>query len=237
MTFLNGILAFSGALTLLFSKKSLDKILIVLVSFATGAMIGGAFFHLIPEAIETFNLTTTIILAIVGILAFYLIENFLHWRHCHEGGECKIHPVSYLVLYGDGIHNFIDGIIIAGAFLVNIPFGIITSILILLHELPQEIGDFGVLVYGGFTRAKALFYNFLSQLTSVVGGVLGFYFLATNTYATYLLPIAAGGFIYIAIADLIPEILKETSLRKRITNAIAIVIGLLVLLSAKFLIG
>jgi len=237
MTFLNGILAFSGALTLILSKKSLNKILIILVSFATGAMIGGAFFHLIPEAIESLSVITTIILVTIGIIIFYLIENFLHWRHCHEGGKCKIHPVSYLVLYGDGIHNFIDGIIIAGAFLISIPFGIMTSILILLHELPQEIGDFGVLVYGGFTRTKALLYNFLSQLTSVLGGIIGFYFLATKTYSAYLLPIAAGGFIYIAMADLIPEILKETSLKKRLINAIAIVIGLLILLSAKFLIG
>jgi len=237
MTFINGFLAFAGALTLLISKKSLNKILLFLVAFATGSLLGGAFFHLIPEALEELKILKTILLIIAGFVLFFLIEKLLHWHHCHKQGHCETHPFTYLILFGDSIHNFIDGLIIAASFLISIPFGIVTSILIMTHELPQEIGDFGVLVYGGFTKSKALFYNFLSQITAVFGGILGFYFLQINNYTIFLLPFAAGGFIYISIMDLIPEIFKEKDKIKFITNLIAIILGLLILISAKILVG
>jgi len=219
VTIINGLLAFVGALFLFISKKSLDKILILLVSFTTGTLLGGAFFHFIPEAIEELSWITTAWITIVGFIIFLLLEKFLHWHHCHNG-KCDKHPYTYLLLYGDGIHNFIDGLIIASSFIISIPFGIVTSLLILAHELPQEISDFGVLIYGGFTKRKALFYNFLSQLTAVLGGILGYFFLPLKEQAVFLLPIAAGGFLYIAISDLIPEIFKEKDLRKIIINLI-----------------
>ena len=236
MTFINGLLAFAGAIIYYVFKNNLGKILIFLVSFATGALIGGAFFHFIPEAVEEINLTYTIMITVLGFLIFFVFEKVVHWHHCHNG-KCDKHVYPYLLLWGDGIHNFIDGLIIAGSFLVSIPFGIISSILIMIHELPQEIGDFGVLVYGGLEPKKALIYNFLSQLTAVLGGIIGFFFLGVGDFSIYLLPIAAGGFIYIAFADLIPEVFKEKNIVKLIFNILFIILGLFVLISGKVLVG
>jgi len=235
VTLINGLLAFTGAIFLLISRKKLDKILIYLVSFTTGSLLGGAFFHFIPESLEVFSLSKTILIIAFGFFAFLLLEKFLHWHHCHDG-KCDKHPYVYLLLYGDGIHNFIDGLIIASSFVISIPFGIVTSFLIIAHELPQEISDFGVLVHGGFTRGKALFYNFISQLTAVLGGIIGYLYLPIDK-AIFLLPIAAGGFLYIAISDLIPEIFKEKNPRKIIINLLFIIAGLIVLISAKLLAG
>jgi len=237
MTFLNGLTAFIGVISFFFSKNFFNKILLFLVSFSIGALLGGAAFHLIPESVEKLSLILTCLLIITGFSIFFLLETILHWRHCHEK-ECKIHPFTKLILYGDAIHNFIDGLIIASAFIISIPLGILTSILIISHELPQEIGDFAVLVYGGFKKKDALFYNFLAQLTSVLGGVIGYFLLSLiKPVAELLLPIAAGGFIYIAVNDLIPEIFREKSLKKIILNLIAIALGLLLLISARILVG
>lgn len=236
ITILNGFLAFAGALSFFINEKKFERIILLLVAFTTGSLIGGAFFHLIPEAFEKMNLILLIIIFASGFLIFMLIEKLLHWRHCHKG-KCEIHPVSYLILYGDAIHNFIDGLIISSSFLISIPFGIITSILVMAHELPQEIGDFAVLVYGGFKKNKALFYNFFAQLTCVLGGIIGYYFFNAKDYAVYLLPFAAGGFIYIATMDLIPELFKEKNKIKIVSNLLAIIAGILVLLSAKYFAG
>jgi len=233
-TLLNGLLALVGGLFFLFFKK-IDKILIYLVAFTTGALLGGAFFHFLPEAIEELLLVKTAVLTVFGFLLFLGLERILHWHHCHDG-KCD-HVFHYLILYGDGIHNFIDGLIIAGGFMVSVPFGVITSLLILAHELPQEIGDFGVLIYGGLSKTKALVFNLLSQLTAVLGGIIGFLFLRTEGLVVYLLPIAAGSFLYIAIADLIPEIYKEKNPRKILINIVMIILGLFVLGSAKVLVG
>ena len=235
MTGINGLVALAGALTLFFSKQKLNKVLLILVAFSIGALLGGACFHLIPEAYEGLGFFLTIILTLTGILLFYLIEKLLYWHHCHKEKCCNVHPFNYLILYGDGLHNFIDGLIIASSFVVSTDFGILTSLLIISHELPQELGDFGVLIYGGFTKSKALIYNFLSQLTSVLGGILGFYFLSIHNYAVYLLPFAAGGFLYIAINDLFPEVFKENNKHKKWINVAMIILGLLVLVSAKML--
>jgi len=237
MTSLNGLIALAGGFTLLLSKKSLDKIILILVSLAIGGLLGGAIFHFIPEALEKLSATLTILLIFTGLLIFYLTEKLLHWHHCHKNGKCKHQPVTHLILFGDGVHNFIDGLVIAASFLISIPLGILTSILIMAHELPQELGDFGVLVHGGFTKSKALFYNFLSQLTAILGGVLGYFFLSLKDYSIYLLPFAAGGFLYIAIGDLIPEVFKEKNKIKLIINILAIIFGLIILISAKKLVG
>jgi len=236
MTLINGVIALVGAFSLLISKKSLKKITILLVSFSIGALLGGAFFHLIPEAIEELSIVKTFAIGFLGIIVFHSVEKFLHWHHCHKHGECKEHPYTRLILYGDSIHNFIDGLIIASSFIISIPLGILTSLLIIAHELPQEIGDFGVLIHGGLSRKKALFYNFISQLTAVLGGILGFFFLGIKEYAIYLLPFAAGGFLYIAIGDLFPEVFKEKSIKRVIINIIAIILGLALLISAKMLV-
>jgi zinc and cadmium transporter len=237
MTFINGLLALAGVFTFFISKKQLNKTIMFLVALSVGALLGGAIFHLIPEAIRDLSTTTTFLIGFLGIIVFYSLEKFLHWHHCHKNGKCDEHPYTHLILYGDGIHNFIDGLIIASAFIINIPLGILTSVLIMAHELPQEIGNFGVLIYGGFSKAKALTYNFIVQLTAILGGILGYFFLEASKYAAYLLPFAAGGFLYIAIGDLIPEIFKEKNIKKIITNIIAIILGLALLYSAKRFIG
>ena len=239
VTVINGLIALLGAIIFLSLSKKSHKVLIYFVSFTTGALLGGALLHFIPEAVEELSLVKTTILTLAGFVIFFLLETYLHWHHCHNH-ECNEHhnhskekPYTHLLIYGDSVHNFIDGVIIAGSFIISIPLGIITSILIMAHELPQEISDFGVLIYGGFTKRKALVYNFLSQLTSVLGGILGYFFIGVRDQAVYLLPIAAGGFLHIAISDLIPEIFKEKDPLKRITNMLIIVAGIIVLLSAK----
>ena len=236
MTFINGLIALAGAFIYYVFKNNLKKILIFLVSFAAGALIGGALFHFIPEAIEKIRLPYTIIITMFGFVIFFALEKVVHWHHCHDR-KCNKHAYPYLLLWGDGIHNFIDGLIIAGSFLASIPFGIISSLLIMIHELPQEIGDFGVLVYGGLESKKALIYNFFSQLTAVLGGVIGFFFLGIKDLSIYLLPFAGGGFMYIAFADLIPEVFKEKNIIRLIVNILFIILGLFILISGKILVG
>ena len=138
VTILNGFLAFAGALLFVVFKKNLNKILILLVSFTTGALLGGAFFHFIPEALGEISVINVSLLVVLGFFIFLILERIVHWHHCHDG-HCDKHPFTFLLLYGDALHNFIDGLIIAGSFLISIPFGIITSVLIISHELPQEI--------------------------------------------------------------------------------------------------
>jgi len=201
------LISFSGVIFLTFKKKLLKKILVLLVAFASGALLGGAFLHLIPESLEFGK--SSVIFILFGILIFFTLEKFLHWRHCHIG-KCKIHEFAQLNLIGDGIHNFLDGMIIATSFLLSIPTGLVATLAIIIHEIPQEIGDFGVLLYAGLKAKKAVFYNFLSALTSVAGALLA-YFLSIHVKETMMImiPIAAGGFIYIASTDLIPELHKR----------------------------
>lgn len=239
VTILNGLVALLGAVIFLSFKKKSHKSLIYFVSFTTGALLGGAFLHFLPEAAEELSLVKTTILTLAGFIIFFFLETYLHWHHCHNHQCDEDHhhsnekPYAQLLLYGDSIHNFIDGLIIASSFIISVPLGIITSILIIAHELPQEISDFAVLIYGGFSKRKALIYNFLSQLTAVLGGILGYFFIGVREQAVFLLPIAAGGFLHIAISDLIPEIFKEKDPLKRITNMLIIVAGIVLLLSAK----
>lgn len=236
MTFIDGLIGLIGAFSFLLSKKYLDKLLVYSVSFSIGALFGGAFFHFIPEAYAQLKLVKTLVYILIGFILFLILEKIIHWRHCHNA-ECKIHPFSYLLLYGNSVHNLIDGLIIAGSFLVSVPFGITSSLLVIIHEIPHEISNFGVLVYGGFKKGKALFYNFIIQLTAVLGGLIGYYFLSAKDYSLFLLPIAAGGFIYIAIEDLIPEVLKEKDFRKKLIHLAVALVGLMILISAKILAG
>ncbi len=205
--FLDGLIAFVGVITLLAGKQFTQRIIPFLVAFSAGVLFSGALFHMVSESLELFSKKLVFSLLILGFILFLIMEKYFHWHHCHEL-DCK-HPVSYLVLLGDAAHNLIDGFVIAASFLVDFGFGVITSVMIFLHEIPQELGDFGLLLYGGFSVKDALLYNFLSQLTCVVGGVFG-YFLGSQL-VFYLLPLAAGGFLYISASDLIPEI-KEKSL-------------------------
>lgn len=233
----NGLVGLIGAVTLWLKEKSLNRILIILVAFSAGALMGGGFFHMLAESLEMMEPVTAFSYFMIGFVVFFLIERFLHWHHCHERKECKVHPFSQLILIGDGIHNFIDGLVIAASFMVNPAFGALTTLMIILHEIPQELGDFGVLVYGGYGRTKALVYNFMVQLTCIAGGIMGFFLLYTPESIGFVLPFAAGGFIYIAASDLIPELHKEENLSKSMLSFTFFVIGILFLLGVKIFLG
>ena len=168
--------------------------------------MGTAFFHLIPEISNKAN---TFVYVVLGFVLFFIIEKYLYWQHCHEG-KCSVHTFAYMNLFGDFIHNFLDGLIIASSFLISFPLGITTTIAIITHEIPQKISDFGVLLYGGFSKKKAIFLNFLTALTAVIGGIAG-YFISSAFFLSFIPAIAAGGFIYIACSDLILEMKKDTT--------------------------
>jgi zinc and cadmium transporter len=219
-TFLVSLISFIGILTLFLKEKVLDKLLPIMVAFAAGALIGGAFLHLLPEAvlkigIEESSILKLFIYLLLGFTTFFILEQFINWHHHHAREHPDIMPFSYLILVSDGIHNFIDGLVIAGAFLISPYLGLTTTIAVTLHEIPQELGDFGILVYGGFGKIKALFLNFLSAITAMLGGIVGF--LTANELGgsiVFLLPFAAGNFLYIASTDLIPEIKGKSSLKE-----------------------
>jgi zinc and cadmium transporter len=217
------LIAFTGALVLALKEKYLDKILLVLVAFSAGALIGGAFLHLLPEAILEYSvdeasLITTFAFLIVGFCVFFVLEQLIRWHHHHSTEHPKIMPFSHLILLSDSVHNFIDGLVIAASFMFNISIGLVTAFAIAVHEIPQEIGDFGVLVYGGVQKRRALILNFLSAITVLIGGVTGYLLQEwIGQSIVYLLPFAAGNFIYIATTDLIPEIrYRESSIRSLI---------------------
>ncbi len=233
-TFAIALIAFIGVFTLAMKEQLLNKILIILVSLSAGALMGGAFIHLLPESIEKSGDTNILIFVLVGFVLFFIIEKVLHWRHCHKG-KCDVHTFHYMNLIGDSVHNFIDGLIISASFIVSIPLGLTTTIAIAAHEIPQEIGDFGVLIYGGFEKKKAIVLNFIVALTVVAGGVVG-YFISKSIeqVAIYLLPFAAGGFIYIAATDLVPEIKKELNIKKSMATILVFICGILLMWLIKF---
>lgn len=211
-TFLISAGALVGIFTLVLQVDKLNKFLLLLVSLSAGALMGGAFLHLLPEASEELEGASIYGTVLLSFIAFFFVEKLFHWRHCHKGA-CNVHTFGYMNLCGDAIHNFIDGLILAAAFVADTKLGIVTTLAIALHEIPQEIGDFGVLMYAGFKRKKALIANFLVALTVVLGGIAGYFLSFMDQFLVYLLPFAAGGFIYIAASDLMPEIRKEQSLK------------------------
>jgi len=224
------LISLVGIFFMSLKEKSFSKILMILISFASGAMIGGAFLHLMPEAVES-GLKNIWLCLIAGMLIFFILEKVLHWRHCHKK-NCKIHPFAHLNLIGDSVHNFIDGVIIAASYIVSLEVGFATTMAVIFHEIPQEIGDFGVLIYGGFTKAKALLYNFLTALTAVAGALVGYY-LRDSFNMAYLIPFAAGGFVYIAASDLIPEMKKTTKLSNSIIEFSFLIFGIALMLLLK----
>ena len=198
-----------GVFTLALNRERLKKILLFLVSFAVGGLFGDAFIHLLPESFEKIGINLTTSLCILsGVFLFFILEKFLRWQHCHiPTSREHTHPVVTLNVVGDAVHNFIDGMIIAASYSVSIPIGIATTLAVVLHEIPQEIGDFGILIHGGLNTRKALIFNLLSALTAIFGAVIALVIgPLIEGFALYLLPITAGGFLYIAGSDLIPEI-------------------------------
>lgn len=220
-----------GVVTLSIGSKRLMRILFLLVGFSAGALLGDAFFHLLPEIVaEAGTFSVAISFWLLGGISFsFLVEKIIHWHHCHYGvnEERHIHPFAIMNLLGDMIHNLIDGVIIAGAYLVSIPAGIATTIAVIFHEIPQEISDFGVLLQGGFTKKKALLFNFLSALTAILGMIVAFLLSSYVEHVeSYLIPFSAGAFIYIAAADLIPELHKHPGAKKTFGQLVVFLCGI-----------
>lgn len=240
------LIAFVGFGSLYVAKRKLSQILLGVVAFAAGGLLGGAFFHLLPESAAEGG--PTFPMALAGIVLFFVLDSILWVYHCHGGhrlhaeghvhGSCPVKPVGYLNLFGDALHNFTDGIVVASAFLVSMPLGIVTSVAVALHEIPQEIGDYGILIYSGFTHKKALLLNFLVSLTMILG-IVGVFVVQpyVSGLTRWTIPFAAGGFIYIACTNLLAEIKEEDSIAKRIVQFAFFLVGLAVLYLSKIWLG
>ena len=231
------LISLIGVFTLSLKEELMRKYLFFFISLAVGALLGDAFIHLIPEALEVSgNPALASILIIAGILIFFVTEKFLHWHHHGDDMDhAHIHPVGQLVIFSDGVHNFIDGIIIGISFLVSIPVGVATTLAGILHEIPQEVGDFSVLLHAGYKKHQAIWLNFLSALTAVAGVLMAYLFSFSEGITAFALPIAAGGFIYIAVADLIPELHKTKETWYSFLQIVAVVIGVLAMLALVFI--
>lgn len=217
-----------GAFFFIAKKMVSKKITIYSVSFAAGVLLTTAFLDLLPEALEQEK--NIFLPVLVGILVFFFMERFLLWFHHHDHTH-DIKPSAALIIVGDGLHNFFDGVAIAAAFLTNSTIGLTTTLAIVAHEVPQEIADFSILIGGGMTKNKALFFNFLSALTAVAGGILGFYFLRLFEKITPIaLSFTAGVFIYIACSDLIPDLHQDFKKQKRLTQSLPFILGVLIMI-------
>lgn len=224
--------ALVGAVTLLLSERMLQRILLPLVAFSAGSLLGGAFFHMLPASLAVFgDLSRVSVIALAGFSTFFVLEQFLHWHHCNRAdAPCK-QPLTYLVLIGDGLHNFLGGLAIAGTFLIDVRLGIVAWLAAVAHEIPQELGDFAVLVHGGWPKRQALLLNFASALTFLIGSLLA-YAASFAIDVSWLVPFAAGNFIYIGASDLIPEIKQHPSAAANLLHLAAFVGGLGLLYAA-----
>lgn len=231
----------AAAIFLMFPERLRERLIPHTVSFAIGALLGAAFLALLPHAVtgeyrlEFHQLGLAVLL---GILGFFLMEKLVLWRHCHAH-ECEAHSpteahqrqaAGTLILIGDGIHNLVDGVLIAAAFLTDLHLGIITSLAVAAHEIPQELGDFAVLLHSGYSRRRALLFNVLASLTTVIGAVVAYFSLQTAMYAVpYILAIAAASFIYIAVADLIPGLHRRVQPKETIKQIVLILCGVVMI--------
>jgi len=204
-------IAMVGGITVFMKPATLERILLPLVSLAAATLLGGAFFHMLPEGLDSLAPLAAAAWLVAGFSAFLLLEQFLHWHHSHSAREERRQPVTYLILLGDGVHNFIGGLAIASTFLIDPRAGISAWIAAVAHEIPQEMGDFGVLVHGGWSRRRALLWNVLSALTFPLGALIA-YLLSQQFDVAWLVLFGAGNFIYIAASDLIPEIKQQAGL-------------------------
>jgi len=235
------LVSFIGIISLLINKKKINNVLLYFVSLSAGTLFGGAFLHLIPESIEKtkeFSIEISSLI-LLGIITFFILDKLIHWRHSHENGIHKNTKKSmiYLNLVGDGIHNFLDGLVIAGSYFISIPTGIAATIAVILHEIPQEIADFGILIYSGLSKWKALFLNSLSALLSILGAVIGIslsYY--SEIFTSIIVPFAAGSFIYIAGSNLIPELLrKKYNLTQIIKQLLMFILGIFIMYGLLFI--
>ena len=224
------LISLIGVTTLSLNEKFLRSILTVLISFSAGALLGDVFLHLFPEMAETKFDAIEGLYFLIGIIIFFILERFILWHHSHSDHKEEVHSSVYLTMVGDSLHNFIDGMVIAVSFLVSIPLGIATTLAVIFHEIPQEIGQFAILIHGGWSKTKALWYNFLSALTAVLGAIIVLLFTRNLSEVPSFLPAFAGAsFIYIAMSDLIPELHKEESTKRAFVQFIWFLIGIAVM--------
>jgi zinc and cadmium transporter len=227
-------LALVGSLTLVLKPQTLDRVLLPLVAFAAGSLIGGALFHMIPAAVrEIGNRLALYQWLAAGFLVFLALEQFLNWHHSHNPGPEDKQPLTYLILVADGLHNFIGGLFVAASFLVDFQLGVVAWLAAAAHEVPQELGDFAVLVHGGWSKSHALLYNFASALTFLLGGIVA-YIVSARLPVVFLIPFAAGNFLYIGAADLIPEIKKSHDVKTNACHFLAFALGLGLLLALRY---
>ncbi|MFH0950979.1 MAG: ZIP family metal transporter [bacterium] len=232
-TLIVSLLSFLGILFIPTKKERLTEIGI---SLAVGALLGAVFLNIIPEIFEsdTTHIDFHSIIILLSIISFFLIERLFHWHHCHcdpnHCADCQTshQHMGWINITGDGLHNFVDGMIIGASFMVDIHLGIITTVAIILHEIPQEIGDFSILLKSGFTRARALFWNFISALLAVAGGLVAYFFGQSANYTNILLSIAAGSFLYLAMSDIIPQ-LHHSERKHHTWQIMAIILGIVLI--------
>ncbi len=225
---LGSIGAIAGAaLLLLFPEDTRKSLLPALLSYATGTLLGAAFLGMIPNSLQEITATAMSGTVLIGIIVFFMLEKLVIWRHCHEI-ECEGHGTAApLILIGDAFHNFVDGFVIAAAFLTSIPLGIAASLAVVAHEVPQEVGDFAILLENGYSRKRALVFNTLSSLTTLPGAVIAYFFLgAMMEIIPYILALSAASFIYIAIADLVPNLHRRTGLMQTLVQIFLILGGI-----------
>jgi len=229
------LISFVGGIVAIFNEEKVRRSTHFIVSFAIGALLSVSFLDLIPEAVEMSSVGKAMPFVLLGVFIFFLLEKFIFWYHCHDG-QCPVHTYSYLILWGDFLHNFVDGIILALTFLVDVKLGLLTTVAVILHEIPQEIGDFGILIHGGFSRAKALWYNFLSATSVIIGAALTYAFgAALEPFLPAGLALVAGAFVYLATVDLMPELHESTRLSHTLVQILFITIGALLVIAPGFI--
>lgn len=221
---------FGASIFLLFKETKQRQLMPYLLSFATGSLLAAALIGLLPEALEVLDSHNVLLTFLCGILLFFVFEKVVVWRHCHEH-NCEVHNASgSIILVGDAFHNFIDGIVIAASFLTSIPLGIATSLSVIFHEIPQELGDFGILLHSGYSQKKALLYNIISGLSTLPGAMIAYYALDDlSFYIPYIMALSASSFIYIALADLLPELHKEISFKQSAKQFVFLVMGIVII--------
>jgi zinc and cadmium transporter len=236
------LIAVIAVIPLLIKKKIPKSHLLLLLSLSAGTLLGGVFVHFLPEAFEHGNSLNIAIYVLSGFLLLFVLEKLIHWHH--NKGNCGTHMHGHayhlapLNLIGDGVHNFLDGLVIAGSYVVSIPLGIAATISVIFHEIPQEVADFGILLYSGWSKMKALLFNFLSATTAIVGAVVGLILAGKiQGFTNFIIPFAAGNFLYIAAANLVPELHRECKIKDMFFHLIFIVLGIAIMVGISLFIG
>jgi zinc and cadmium transporter len=237
-TFVVSLFSLSGIFMLSLNEERLHSILFFLLAFSAGSIFGAAVFDLLPEAVELVDGRVVFLYIAFGYLAFYFLERFIYWYHGHGHHEDmefeaeETRGFAYLNLLGDGVHNFIDGMVIAASYTVSFQVGLVATIAVIFHELPQELGDYGILVYAGFDRVRALTLNFVVALSVVGGGVFATFFLETvEALSGVLIAFSAGAFLYLAASELVPELQHERDFRRSLIQFVVFILGMALIYS------